>query len=186
MVSAKSGATQKPTTTAKTAPKATPAIKPETSATPKPDFKAAAASDKPEPTTSAEPKPGTVPAPEVALKAEPNTPKLQAEDEKLGLKIRNKSAMLAALRSGGTLLLTPGGLYRIVNPDGSQNRASKRRAAAFVGQGLVRLTKTDAAGKHFAFDPEAEKADAKKAEAKSEPKAESGDAPKTDNSKGTA
>lgn len=179
----KSGATQKPMTTAKTAPKqATPAIKPEPStATTKPNIKAAAAADKPEPTTSAAVMPGTVPVPEVAPKAEAITSTQRKEDEKLGVKLRRKGDIVNALRAGGILVLSTEGLYRIVNRDGSQNRVSKRRAASFVAQGLVRLTTTDEVGKHYAFDPEAEKANAKKSEAKSEPKAESGDTPKTDN-----
>lgn len=176
----KSGAPHKPTTTAKEAPKqAIPAIKPESpTPAPKPDFKATAPAEKPEPITSAEPKPSIVLAPEVASKAEPTVSRQQKEDEKLGVKLRRKGDILNALRAGGALLLTTEGLYRIVNRDGSQNRVSKRRAASFVAQGLVKLTTTNEAGKHYAYDPEAENASAKKTEAKSKPKAESGDAHK--------
>jgi hypothetical protein len=180
MVSAKStgkgGATPKPPASAKPT---TPAVKTETpTVTPKPNFKSAAAADKSVPATPEQPKAtASVPASD-APKAEPSATKQQKEDEKLGLKLRRKGDILNALRSGGILILTPEGLYRIKNPDNSQNRVSKRRAASFVAQGLVKLTTTDANGKHYAFDPEAESAQAKKDDSMAAPTGQTGDTTK--------
>lgn len=181
MVSAKStgkgGATPKPTASAKPT---TPAVKPETpTVTPKPDFKSAAAADKSVPATQEQPKASASVPENEAPKAEDTATKQQKEDEKLGLKLRRKGDILNALRSGGILILTREGLYRIKNPDNSQNRVSKRRAASFVAQGLVKLTVTDANGKHYAFDPEAESAHAKKDNSKAAPTTQTGDAAKT-------
>jgi hypothetical protein len=158
-----------------------PAAKPEApGAAVKPDFKSVTALDhKSESSTAAMgAKPITLPAPAVSPKTEPTTTGAQKEEEKLGAKIRRKGDILNALRAGGTLVFTSEGLYRITKSDASQHRVSKRRAASFVAQGLVKLTKTDSVGKHYIFDPEAEKADAKKTESKPEPKAESGATPK--------
>lgn len=82
----------------------------------------------------------------------------QKEDEKLGVKLRRKGDILNALRAGGILILTAEGLYRVAKPDGSQNRVSKRRAASFVAQGLMKLVKKEDDGsRQYLLDPEAEK-----------------------------
>lgn len=144
---------------AKSAPKAAAPSKAATktkASTAKPDFKAAAAADKPEPTTTAEQKADTV----VTPKAEPKN-----EEEKFGAKLRRKGAIMNALRAGSTLVLNHEGLWRMANPGGSQNPVSKRRAASIVAAGLVKLTKTNADGKHYIFDPEAEKKAQRQAEA---------------------
>jgi len=141
-----------------------PAAKPEPQVTtPNPALNAVAAADNPMPATSAELKSGAVAVPEVAPRAEPTASKTPPKT--LAKKLSRKGDILNALRAGGTLVLTSEGLYRIANPDGSQNRVSKRRAASFVSQGLVKLTKADDAGKHYSYDPAAEK--------KAEPRPES-------------
>jgi len=90
--------------------------------------------------------------------AKPEPPTATATTKKpLMKKLSRKGDILKALRVGGTLTHTTEGLYRIANSDGSENRVSKRRAASFVSQGLVKVTKTDATGKHYVLDAEAEK-----------------------------
>lgn len=166
---AKNGPSTKSASTTKSVPmKATASTKSSAPAS-KPDFKAAAAADQPEPATTAEPKTDTVAASKAAPKAEP--PK---EEEKLGVKLRRKADVMLALRAGSTLVLMPEGLYRMVNSDGSRNPVSKRRASAIVAAGLVKLTKANGNGKHYVFDPEAEK---KAAEAKTPPASSAGSAP---------
>ena len=73
---------------------------------------------------------------------------------------------MQALRSGSTLVLTPEGLYRMLNLDSSRNPVSKRRAASIVAAGLVKVTKTGSDGKYYIFDPDAEKKAQRQAEAK--------------------
>jgi hypothetical protein len=153
----------------KDAPNSTP--KPTT--TPKPPLPPLKDAAKTEPST-AQQKPEIKPAekPEIApakltampvlapqsTPAKPEPPTATATTKKpLMKKLSRKGDILKALRVGGTLTHTAEGLYRITNVDRSENRVSKRRAASFVSQGLLKLTKTDAVGKHYLLDPDAEK-----------------------------
>ena len=164
----------------KDAPNST--LKPTT--TPNPSLPPLKDAAKPEPSTSQQ-KPEIKPAerPEIApakltampvlapqsTPAKPEPPAAAATTKKpLMKKLSRKGDILKALRSGGTLTHTTEGLYRIANSDGSENRVSKRRAASFVSQGLVKVTKTDATGKHYVLDPEAEKKAEEKPVLKSE------------------
>ena len=152
----------------KDAPNSTP--KPTT--TPKPPLPPLKDAAKPEPSTSQKPeiklteKTEIAPAKLTAMPvlapqstpAKPEPPAATATTKRpLLKKLSRKGDILKALRVGGTLILTTEGLYRIANSDGSENRVSKRRAASFVSQGLLKLTKTDAVGKHYLLDPDAEK-----------------------------
>jgi hypothetical protein len=112
------------------------------------------------PASSTEPKSGAVAAPKLPPNAEAHK-----EEERLGAKLRRKGDIMHALRSGSTLVLTPEGLYRMLNLDSSRNPVSKRRAASIVAAGLVKLTKTGSDGKHYIVDPQAEKKSQRHAEA---------------------
>ena len=106
---------------------------------------------------------------------QPASPKKEADE--LGPKLRRVGDIKNALRAGGTLVLAADGLYCMVNASGGQCPVSKRRAASLIGQGLVKVAKADATGKHYVHDPAAEADTKKPASANAGPKPESG-APK--------
>lgn len=141
---------------------------PEHSAASKPEPKPANAekATAPAPSQTAPTQTSALATPQAASSTEAKPEATTKGKEPLLPKLSRKGDIAKALRAGATLLYTPESLYRIVHADNSQNRVSKRRAASFVSQGLVKLTKTDAAGKHYVFDPAAE-AEAKQ---KSDPK----------------
>jgi hypothetical protein len=146
--------TLKPTTTSKPPlPPLKDAVKPELPISQKPEIKPA---EKPE-IAPAKLTAMPVLAPQ-STPAKPEPPAAAATTKKpLMKKLSRKGDILKALRSGCTLTHTTEGLYRIANSDGSENRVSKCRAASFVSQGLVKVTKTDSIGKHYVLDAEAEK-----------------------------
>ena len=116
----------------------------------KPDVKMAAAADRPESKTESQ---------IVEKKAE--KPK-----EELGPKLRSKGDITKALQQGGQLLLTTAGLFRLVQPNGSQNRVSKRRASAMIAKGELKLSKQTSEGKFYALAPATEKKEEPKPEVK--------------------
>jgi len=86
--------------------------------------------------------------------------------EEVGAKLRRKGEIVQALEHGAQLVLTPEGLFRIVNADHSQNRISKRRASAMISKGELRLANQTAAGKFYELAPAAEKREPSTAESK--------------------
>jgi hypothetical protein len=74
----------------------------------------------------------------------------------LGLKLRAKGEIIAALRAGAHVLHTETGLYRIVAANGSLNPASKRRILALIQQGILK-TSGEGNGRIYVLDVEAEK-----------------------------
>jgi len=77
--------------------------------------------------------------------------------EEVGAKLRRKGEIVQALEHGAQLVLTPEGLFRIVNADHSENRISKRRASAMISKGELQMVKDNSQGKFYALSPAVKK-----------------------------
>lgn len=120
------------------------------------------------PTTAPEKPAAPASAPAEATTAPTPAAKPAKPTETLAPKLRAKAEIIAALRTGAHLLHTEGGLYRIVEVNGTVHPASKRRILSLIQQGILKAS-GEGNGRIYILDPEAEaKASEKKSAVKQE------------------